>query len=71
MQKLGPDARSQFESFQRMAVQSGNPEQYMMQQLGNNPVFQKVMNIRQNKTPEEFNNYLGNLYSSLNNQNMA
>lgn len=68
MQRLNPTARMQFESFQRMAVQSGNPEQYLMQQLGNNPVFQKVMQIRQSKTPEEFNNYLGNLYNSLNGQ---
>lgn len=67
MSRLNPATRTQFESFQRMAMQSGNPEQYIMQQLGNNPVFQKVIAIRQGKTPEEFNNYLGNLYNSLNN----
>lgn len=66
MSRLNPAAKTQFESFYRMAMQSGNPEQYVMQQLGNNPTFQKVMAIRQGKTPEEFNSYLGNIYNSLN-----
>lgn len=71
MSRLNPTARNQFENFQKMAMQSGNPEQYIMQQLGNNPTFQKVMAIRQGKTPEEFNNYLGNVYNSLNGSNPA
>ncbi|MCM1339779.1 MAG: hypothetical protein NC191_08920 [Muribaculaceae bacterium] len=71
MSRMNPQMRSQIENIHRMAMQGGNPEQYLMQQFGNDPKFQQVVNLVRNKSPEELNNYLGNIYNSFNKPNMA
>lgn len=67
MSKMNPQIRSQIENIHKMAMQGGNPEQYLMQKFGNNPQFQQAVNLVRGKSPDELNNYLGNLYKSLNN----
>ena len=67
MSKMNPQMRVQIENLHKMAMQGGNPEHFFLQRFGNDPKFQQAMNIVRNKSPEEFNNYLGNLYNSLNN----
>lgn len=67
MSKMTPQARANVENIYKMAMQGGNPEQYLMQRFGNDPKFQQVVNIVRNKNPQELNSYLGNLYNSLNN----
>ena len=65
MSKITPDMRNQIENIYKMGIQGGNPEQFFMQRFGNDPAFQKALNVVRGKTPEEFNNYLGNLYKTL------
>lgn len=69
MAKIQPQMRTEIENTYKMAMQQANPEQFFQQRFGNNPNFQKAMNIVRNKSPEEFNNYLGNLYNTLSNGN--
>ena len=54
------------ENTYNMAMRSGNPEQYQMQNYGNNQGFVKALELRKNKSPEEFNNYLTNITNSMN-----
>lgn len=68
--RMNPEMRSQIENIQKMAMQGGNPEQYLMQRFGNDPKFQQVVNLVRSKSPEDFNNYLGNIYNSLGNRPM-
>lgn len=70
MSKMTPEMRANIENIHKMAMQGGNPEQYLMQRFGNDPKFQQVVNLVRNKSPEEFNSYLGNLYNSLGNKPM-
>lgn len=48
------------------AAQSGNPEQFLSQRFGNNPNFQKALNVYKQQGSEQFNNYLGNIFNSMN-----
>lgn len=48
------------------ATQSGNPEQFLSQRFGNNPNFQKALNVYKTQGAEQFNNYLGNVFNSMN-----
>lgn len=70
MSKMSPEMRSQIDNLYKMAMQAGNPEQYFMQRFGNDPKFQQAMNVVKNKSPEELNNYFGNIYNSLINKPM-
>lgn len=65
--QMTPQMRTQIENIHKMAMQGGNPAEFLMQRFGNNPKFQQAIEIVRNKTPEEINNYLGNLYTSLSN----
>lgn len=67
MSKIPPQMREQIENVHKMAMQQTNPEQFLMQRFGNNPKFQQAMNAIKGKSPEEINNYLGNLYNTLSN----
>lgn len=67
MSRMNPQMRAQIQNIHKMAMQGGNPEQFLMQKFGNNPQFQQVVNLVRGKSPEELNNYLGNIYNSLNN----
>lgn len=48
------------------AKQSNNPEQFLNQRFGNNPNFQKAFNVYKTQGQEQFNNYLGNIFNSMN-----
>lgn len=65
MSKMNPEMRSQIDNLYKMAMQAGNPEQFLMQRFGNDPKFQQAMNIVRGKNPEQLQTYLGNI---LNNQ---
>lgn len=67
LMQMNPQTRQQIEQTYQMAMQSGNPEQFLMQRFGNNEGFNKVLNISRNKSPEEFNNYLSNISRTMNN----
>lgn len=67
LMQMNPQIRQQIEQTYQMAMQSGNPEQFLMQKFGNNEGFNKVLNISRNKSPEEFNNYLSNISRTMNN----
>jgi hypothetical protein len=68
LMNMPPQVRQQIENTYQMAVRSGNPEQFLRQRFGNNEGFNKAFNIKQGKSPEEFNNYLGNISRSMNGQ---
>ena len=68
MANLPPQIRQQVNATYMQALQSGNPEQFLMQRYGNNDGFRRAFEIRQGKSPEEFNNYLGNISRSMNGQ---
>ena len=65
LMSLDPQTRSMIDSIYNEAMQSGNPEQFLSQRFGNNPNFQKALNIYKSKTPDEINTYLGNIYNSM------
>ena len=69
LMKLPPQIRGQVEMTYQMAMQSGNPEQFLTQRFSNNEGFNKAMNIKRGKSPEEFNNYLGNISRTMNGVN--
>lgn len=67
LMQMPPQIRQQIEQTYQMAMQSGNPEQFLTQRFGNNEGFNKALNISRSKSPEEFNNYLGNISRTMNN----
>lgn len=68
LMNMPPQLRQQIDATFQMAVRSGNPEQFLRQRFGNNEGFNKAFSIREGKSPEEFNNYLGNISRSMNGQ---
>lgn len=42
---MNPQMQNSFQSLQMQAMQSGNPQQFLMQKFGNDPVFQEGMKI--------------------------
>lgn len=66
MNILPAQMQSQINMVYQAAVNSGNPEQFLMQRFGGNENFMKAYNVARNKSPEELNNYLGNIYKSMN-----
>jgi hypothetical protein len=69
MANLPPQTRQQVHAVYMQAMQSGNPEQFIMQRYGNNDAFRKAFEVKNGKSPEEFNNYLGNISRSMNGLN--
>lgn len=47
-----------------MLQNSNNPMAMLSQLMGNNPQFNQVMNILQNKSPQEMEQYVRNMYQS-------
>ncbi len=64
MSKMNPEMRSQIDNLYKMAMQAGNPEQFLMQRFGNDPKFQQAMNIVRGKNPEQLQTYLGNILNN-------
>lgn len=50
----------------QLVMNSNNPEQMLMQILGDNPQYQQVYNIIQGKTPEQIKQYAQNLCKTQN-----
>ena len=42
---MNPQMQNSFQSLQMQAMQSGNPQQFLMQRFGNNPMFQEGLKI--------------------------
>lgn len=42
---MNPQMQNSFQSLQMQAMQSGNPQQFLMQRYGNDPMFQEGMKI--------------------------
>lgn len=64
MSKMNPEMRSQIDNLYKMAMQAGNPEQFLMQRFGNDPKFQQAMNVVRGKNPEQLQTYLGNILNN-------
>lgn len=42
---MNPQMQNSFKSLQQQAMQSGNPQQFLMQRYGNDPMFQEGLKI--------------------------
>ena len=42
---MNPQMQNNFQSLQMQAMQSGNPQQFLMQRFGNDPMFQEGLKI--------------------------
>ena len=42
---MNPQMQNSFQSLQMQAIQSGNPQQFLMQRFGNDPMFQEGLKI--------------------------
>ena len=42
---MNPQMQNSFQSLQMQAMQSGNPQQFLMQRYGNDPMFQEGLKI--------------------------
>ena len=42
---MNPQMQNSFQSLQIQAMQSGNPQQFLMQKFGNDPMFQEGLKI--------------------------
>ena len=42
---MNPQMQNNIQSIQQQAMQSGNPQQFLMQKYGNDPIFQEGMKI--------------------------
>ena len=42
---MNPQMQNNIQSIQQQAMQSGNPQQFLMQKYGNDPMFQEGMKI--------------------------
>ena len=42
---MNPQMQNSFQSLQQQAIQSGNPQQFLMQRFGNDPMFQEGLKI--------------------------
>ena len=42
---MNPQMQNSFQTLQMQAMQSGNPQQFLMQRFGNDPMFQEGLKI--------------------------
>ncbi len=63
---LPPQKQQEIMNIYNQAKQSANPEQFVSQRYGNNADFQKAFNVYKTQGQEQFNNYLGNVFNSMN-----
>jgi len=63
---LPPAKQQEIMYLYQQAKQSPNPEQFLSQRFGNNPNFQKALNVYKTQGAEQFNSYLGNIFNSMN-----
>ena len=48
---MNPQMQNSFQSLQMQAMQSGNPQQFLMQRFGNDPMFQEGLKIFNEQIP--------------------
>ncbi len=66
LNSLPPQKQQEIMYLYQQAKQSPNPEQFLSQRFGNNPNFQNALNVYKTQGAEQFNNYLGNIFNSMN-----
>lgn len=55
---MNPQMQNSFQSLQMQAMQSGNPQQFLMQKYGNDPMFQEGMKIFNEQGIQGLQNYI-------------
>ena len=55
---LNPQMQQSFQSLQQQAMQSGNPQQFLMQKFGNDPNFMEGMKIFNEQGIQGLQNYI-------------
>lgn len=55
---LNPQMQNNFKSLQMQAMQSGNPQQFLMQKYGNDPMFQEGLKIFNEQGIQGLNNFI-------------
>jgi hypothetical protein len=55
---LNPQMQNSFQSLQMQAMQSGNPQQFLMQRFGNNPNFSEGLKIFNEKGIQGLNEFI-------------
>jgi hypothetical protein len=55
---MNPQMQNSFQSLQMQAMQSGNPQQFLMQRFGNDPNFMEGMKIFNEQGIQGLQNYI-------------
>lgn len=55
---LTPQMQNSFQSLQQQAIQSGNPQQFLMQKFGNDPNFSEGLKIFNEKGIDGLSNFI-------------
>ena len=55
---MNPQMQNSFQSLQMQAMQSGNPQQFLMQRVGNDPNFMEGMKIFNEQGIQGLQNYI-------------
>ena len=55
---MNPQMQNSFQSLQMQAMQSGNPQQFLMQKFGNDPMFQEGIKIFNEQGIQGLQNYI-------------
>lgn len=55
---LTPQMQNSFQSLQQQAMQSGNPQQFLMQRYGNDPNFSEGLKIFNEKGIDGLSNFI-------------
>ena len=55
---MNPPMQNSFQSLQMQAMQSGNPQQFLMQKFGNDPNFMEGMKIFNEQGIQGLQNYI-------------
>lgn len=55
---LNPQMQNTFQTLQQQAIQSGNPQQFLMQRYGNDPMFQEGLKIFNEQGIQGLNNFI-------------
>lgn len=55
---MNPQMQNSFQSLQMQAMQSGNPQQFLMQKYGNDPNFMEGMKIFNEQGIQGLQNYI-------------
>ena len=59
---MNPQMQNSFQSLQMQAMQSGNPQQFLMQRFGNDPMFQEGLKIFNEQGVEGLNKFIASKF---------